>query len=122
MEIPLRKENARYVRGQLFPGQTKRGFFADCIEENYLWAEYFAHGVWISDEERGLAWGIDSQENWSLDEEDKPVIILNDGQTVHLKLNPACRGPRAPEVHHVPDGHSGETIAGRLGKVARLPV
>ena len=82
LEIPLRQEHARLVyqyRDALYkvPGRLPKGG----IVRN------FNPAIWIGDEERGLQWFTESDEDWHLADPNRAIEIVRDGQEVILRLN-----------------------------------
>ena len=72
LEMPIRLEHARYLYH--FPGQ-----WGSVANSGFLPAEGWAHGfkpfVWLGDEDRGLAWFCESDENWAPADPNRALTI-----------------------------------------------
>ncbi len=62
LEMPVRADNARYLYH--FPGQWGSVANSGFLPESG-WSHAFKPFVWLGDEDRGLAWFCESDENWS---------------------------------------------------------
>lgn len=83
-EIPLKAEHAKYLYH--FPGRWGSAYNAGALP-----AEGFTAGfrpfIWLGDEERGLAWFSESDQNWFPADESKVTEIVRDGDRVVLRLH-----------------------------------
>jgi len=77
IEIPLRPEVAKYVYS--WPKITSRALSADV-------ALPFQPIIWIGDEEKGLSWMCESDQNWSLADPEKAVQIVRGAQETMLRV------------------------------------
>ena len=79
LEIPVRPEHARYLYH--FPGQ-----WGSVANSGYLpaagWATAFKPFVWLGDEDRGLAWFCESDENWSPADANRALTITREKDRV----------------------------------------
>lgn len=78
VEIPLRSEHARYLN--TWPDVTSGALTAD-------YASAFQPMVWLGDDDRGLQWVCESEQNWSVAEVDRAIEIIRRGDEVVLRLN-----------------------------------
>ena len=72
LEMPIRPEHARYLYH--FPGQ-----WGSVANSGFLpadgWSHAFKPFVWLGDEDRGLAWFCESDENWSPADPNRALTI-----------------------------------------------
>ena len=72
LEMPIRPEHARYLYH--FPGQ-----WGSVANSGFLpadgWTHAFKPFVWLGDEDRGLAWFCESDENWSPADPNRALTI-----------------------------------------------
>lgn len=72
LEMPIRPEHARYLYH--FPGR-----WGSVANSGFLpaagWAHAFKPLVWLGDEDRGLAWFCESDENWSPADPNRAITI-----------------------------------------------
>jgi hypothetical protein len=78
IEIPLRSEHARYLN--TWPDVTSGALTAD-------FASAFQPIVWLGDDDRGLQWVCESEQNWSVAEPGRAIQIIRRGDEVVLRLN-----------------------------------
>jgi len=88
LEIPLRSEQARYLYH--FPGRWGESYNARALPEEGMVASFWPF-VWLGDEERGLAWFCESDENWFPADPDRVTEIVRDGDHVILRLHLVSR-------------------------------
>ena len=89
LDIPLRARYAALCLGMdVFPPDRKIP-----MNKNYSGAVRgdlafrFASSVWLGDEERGLCWQAESDEDWHYAEEQKAIEILPRGETTTFRAN-----------------------------------
>lgn len=80
LEIPLRKEIARYLHSSnlTWTDQVSRGI----PEMGGKWDKKFMPYAWLGNEERGLAWCCESDENLRLNNSDKALQVRTTGGKV----------------------------------------
>lgn len=83
VEIPLRAEHARYLYH--YPGRWGESYNARALMEEGF-AASFRPFIWLGDEERGLTWFSESDENWFAADPDRVTEIVREGDTVVLRL------------------------------------
>lgn len=84
LEIPLRSQNARYLYH--YPGQWGESYNAQALpREGFVTG--FHPFLWLGDEERGLAWFCESEENWFNADENRATEISREGNAVILRLH-----------------------------------
>lgn len=77
LELPLRPEVARYLYS--WPKITSRALTADV-------ALPFQPILWLGDEEKGLSWMCESDQNWNLNDREKAVQVVRTEKETVLRL------------------------------------
>ena len=112
-EMPLRAQHAKYIYH--FPGQWESGKNACELGRNGLQTE-FRPFIWLGDEQRGLSWFCESDENWfSKDPQRVTQIVRRDGKVIvrlHLVSRPITLLPTSAKP--------GERVTG-LGTEPSVP-
>lgn len=95
LEVPLKAEHARYLYH--FPGAWQTVANAAALPAEG-WRHGFKPYVWLGDEDRGLSWFCESEENWSPAEAKAAITVEREtGRTVlrlHLVEGTALSGER----------------------------
>lgn len=83
LEIPLCSQYARYLYH--YPGQWGESYNARALPESGF-VTGFRPFIWLGDEERGLAWFCESDQNWFPAAEDQAIEIVREGDRVVLRI------------------------------------
>ncbi|MBI4028420.1 MAG: hypothetical protein HY360_25770 [Verrucomicrobia bacterium] len=83
LDIPIRGQHAKYLFQ--FPGQWPNSENARQLPANGVKMS-FRPFLWLGDEERGLAWFCESNENWFGQAPDRSIEITRKGDIVRLRL------------------------------------
>ncbi len=78
VEIPLRRDVARYL--YTWPTISSRALTGDYTGK-------FQPILWLGDEDRGLQWVCESEQNWSVAQADRAIEIVQQDDEVILRLN-----------------------------------
>ncbi|MBI2301560.1 MAG: hypothetical protein HYU66_21875 [Armatimonadetes bacterium] len=84
LEIPIRPEFARYLYH--FPGSWGTVRNAAALPATG-WEAAFTPFVWLGNEDRGLCWFCESDQNWSPADAKKAVTIVREGDRTVLRLH-----------------------------------
>ncbi len=86
LEIPFAAENARYLYTWPtdFETEDERGH-SGTLEKDFI--SKFKPIIWIGNEERGLSWYCESDQNWHLSNPKSAFEVLRSGDVVLLRLN-----------------------------------
>ena len=85
VEIPLRSGHARYLNTWINDGTIATAGTSGALTADF--ASAFQPMVWIGDEDRGLQWVCESNQNWSVADPGKAIQIIRRGDEVVLRLN-----------------------------------
>lgn len=85
VEIPLRSGHARYLNTWIDGGAGNTAGTSGALTADFV--SKFQPMVWLGDEERGLQWVCESNQNWSVAEPGKAIQIIRRGDEVVLRLN-----------------------------------
>ena len=113
LEIPLRARHAKYL--YQFPGKWQSAQNARELPADGL-VTSFRPFIWLGDEDRGLAWFCESDENWFGRDPERVTEILRRRDTVIVRLHLVS----APIALLPAEGKSSGTMTG-LGTDASAP-
>ncbi|MCC6446080.1 MAG: hypothetical protein IT210_21830 [Armatimonadetes bacterium] len=84
LEIPRRKETARYLHTARFTwGELSQGL----PEMGGKWAGRFMPYIWLGDERRGLAWCAESDEGWQPLKPEEALTVTTEGSQVLFRAS-----------------------------------
>lgn len=90
LSIPFRKSVARLVhhhpKPSVWVSVDMKRFNSRAVTPRG-WTSPFLYYVWVGDEEKGLQWLCESDENWHPADPDKAIELAPDGRSMALRLN-----------------------------------
>jgi len=90
LSIPFRRDVAKllhnYPKPSVWTGVDMKKFNARAVPAEG-WVSPFVYHVWVGDEEKGLQWLCETDENWRPADPEKAIELLPEGDHTTLKLN-----------------------------------
>jgi len=105
VEIPIAADRARYL--YTFPGKWGTAQNASAFPSGGA-AFPFVPYLWVGDEERGLAWFCESQENWFTGDANRAVEVSPEGERAVIRLHMVS----APVAMLPAGGAGGQSMTG----------